>query len=82
MGARSWYDRIDDKLVLGALPILPEWDAIMLREGISHVISMVEPFEVKSFVLGPREAADRGIRYLSLPVQDFVGVPSVEQVCV
>ncbi|KAL5971621.1 GPI mannosyltransferase 1 [Taenia solium] len=80
LGTRTWYDRINDKLVLGALPILPHWDAIRLKEGISHVISMVEPFEIKSFVLGPREAAERGISYLSLPVEDFVGVPTNDQV--
>ena len=80
LGARNWYDRIDDRLVLGALPILPEWDTIRQREGISHVISMVEPFEIKSFVLGPREAAERGVFYLSLPVEDFIGVPTTKQV--
>lgn len=80
LGTRTWYDRINDKLVLGALPILPHWDTIRLKESISHVISMVEPFEVKSFVLGPREAAERGISYLSLPVEDFVGVPTNDQV--
>lgn len=81
IGARAWYDRISDNLVLGALPILPAFDSIRQTEKITHVISMVEPFEVKSFVLGPNEAKDRGLNYLSLPVKDFTGVPTDDQVC-
>lgn len=80
LGRRSWYGRINEKVVLGALPILPDWDTIREKENITHVVSMVEPFEVKSFVLGHREAADRGINYISLPVVDFTGVPTVDQV--
>nr|CDS34536.1 protein tyrosine phosphatase mitochondrial [Hymenolepis microstoma] len=80
LGLRNWYDRINDKIVLGGLPMLPDFDSTRTKENITHVISMIEPHEVKGFVLGPSEAAFRGLKYINLPVQDFVGVPSIEQV--
>lgn len=83
LGIRDWYNRISDNMILGALPILPQWDNIQLQERVTHVISMVESFESEpAFVLGPTEAAERGLAYLSLPVEDFIGVPSVDQVSV
>lgn len=80
MGARAWHNRITDNIVLGALPTLPSFDTLRRNENVTHVISMVEPFEVKFFVLGPNEARERGLQYLSLPVPDFVGVPTDQQV--
>lgn len=81
LGLRNWYDRISDKIVLGALPILPKFDSTRARERITHVVSMVEPHENKGFVLGPNEAIARGLTYVNLPVEDFVGVPTNDQVC-
>ncbi|VDL88906.1 unnamed protein product [Schistocephalus solidus] len=79
LGARTWYDRISDHLILGGLPVLSKWDEVQKRETITHVVSLLEPFEVKFFVLGPAEAASRGLKYLSLPVADFSGVPTTSQ---
>ncbi|VDK83229.1 unnamed protein product [Dibothriocephalus latus] len=72
IGARTWYDRISEYLILGGLPVLSKWDEFQKRESITHVVSMLEPFEVKSFVLGSTEAASRGLEYLSLPVDEGV----------
>ncbi|KAL7062171.1 hypothetical protein AAHC03_01280 [Spirometra sp. Aus1] len=79
LGLRTWYDRITDRLILGGLPVLSKWEEIQKRETITHVVSLLEPFEVKSFVLGPAGAASRGLNYLSLPVADFTGVPTTSQ---
>ncbi|KAM7540538.1 hypothetical protein Aperf_G00000029695 [Anoplocephala perfoliata] len=80
LGLRNWYDRISDRIVLGALPILPKFDSTRAKERITHVVSMVEPHENKAFVLGPNEAVARGLNYINLPVEDFVGVPTNDQV--
>lgn len=80
LGLQNWYDRITDKIVLGALPILPDFDSTIARERITHVISMVEPHEIKGFVLGPHEAAIRGLSYINLPIEDYFGVPTNDQV--
>lgn len=77
---RTWYSRVNPHVVLGALPLRSFWPKIESKEQITHILSMLEPFEVKSFVLGPNEAHSRGLQHLSLPVRDFIGVPSWEQV--
>ncbi|CAH8496906.1 unnamed protein product [Heterobilharzia americana] len=77
---RPWYSRVSPCLVLGGLPLRKFWDKWQADENFTHIISLLEPFEVKSFVIGEKDAKDRGIKYLSLPVQDFWGVPTVEQI--
>lgn len=77
---RDWYSRITPNILLGALPLRFSWSKIESKEQISHILCLLEPFEVKSFVVGSKIAAARGLNYLSLPVRDFIGIPSLEQV--
>ncbi|VDP75531.1 unnamed protein product [Echinostoma caproni] len=79
LSLRTWYSRINANILLGALPLRSSWPKIESKENVTHMVSMLEPFEVKSFVLGPKEARDRGLLHLSLPVRDFVGIPNWEQ---
>ncbi|TGZ74126.1 hypothetical protein CRM22_001120 [Opisthorchis felineus] len=79
LAGHKWYTRITPKLILGALPLRSFWDELERTENVTHIVSMLEPFEVKSFVVGSEEAESRGLKHLSLPVRDFVGVPTVEQ---
>ncbi|VDO53570.1 unnamed protein product [Schistosoma margrebowiei] len=77
---RPWYSRVSPSLIVGALPLKKSWDKWQADENITHIVSMLEPFEVKSFVIGEKDAVKQGIKYLSLPVRDFVGVPTFEQI--
>ncbi|CAH8479570.1 unnamed protein product [Schistosoma turkestanicum] len=77
---RPWYSRISPSLIVGALPLKKFWDKWQADENITHIVSMLEPFEVKSFVVGEKDAINHGIKYLSLPVRDYVGVPTFEQI--
>ncbi|VEL30787.1 unnamed protein product, partial [Protopolystoma xenopodis] len=79
LGLRPWYSRIEPNLIVGGLPFIHSWDAIASRENISHVVSLVETFEVKPFVLNREAAEARGLRYLALPVCDFIASPSIDQ---
>ena len=47
---RSWYDRIDNKVILGALPFRSEYTKEMVeRENIKGVVSMNEDYELALF---------------------------------
>ncbi|KAF6770211.1 hypothetical protein AHF37_11143 [Paragonimus kellicotti] len=80
LAGHAWYSRITPRLLIGALPLRSTWAAVEFTECITHIVSLLEPFEVKRFVFGPNEAAARGLQHLSLPVRDFTGIPTLEQI--
>jgi len=52
-GDRRWYDRIDETVVLGALPFNSVAKEIVAKENIKGVVSMNEDFELRWFTPGP-----------------------------
>ncbi len=68
---RRWWDRLDDHLILGAMPF--QRDAQRLKEvGVTGVVNMCEEYP------GPQAEYDRvGIEQLWLPTVDF-NHPSAE----
>jgi atypical dual specificity phosphatase len=73
-GDLSWWNTIlDDKLVLGALP-LENHLAGLKKEKISSVLSMVEDFELQKGVVHPINPtcwAQEGINWLQVSTPDF-----------
>ena len=50
LSARRWYDRIDNKVILGALPFRSDYTKEMVeRENIKGVVSMNEDYELALF---------------------------------
>ena len=48
--ARSWWNRIDDKVVLGALPFRGDnAKQLVAQENIAGVVSMNEDYELQLF---------------------------------
>ncbi len=72
-GLRNWYDRIDEYVILGALP--SEDDVPKLKSmGVRAVLNLCEEYS------GPEEAyAATGIEHLRLPTVDYSS-PSVSTV--
>lgn len=70
---RRWWDRIDEGVYLGALPLardVPRWQTL----GVGAVVNMCEEYA------GPERAyAQAGIEQLRLPTIDFTP-PSLESV--
>lgn len=63
--SRRWWDRIDDHVLLGALPIARVLPSLQ-TEGVRAVVNLCEEFP------GPVEAYGRmGIEQLHLPTVDF-----------
>jgi len=72
---RRWWDRVDEKVILGALPF--SWDvAVMQKEGVTAVVNTCDEYA------GPRRAYQRaGIVQLRVPTVDFThpGLHDVER---
>ena len=62
---RRWWDRVDDHVILGALPFARDVQR-MKADGVTHVINTCEEYP------GPQSSYDdAGITQLRLPTVDF-----------
>ena len=69
---RRWYDRVDDRVIIGALPLKRHLDTLARVERVTGVINFCDEFE------GHREYSSFGMRQLRLPVLDYCA-PSTQQ---
>jgi protein-tyrosine phosphatase len=75
---QSWWTEIDENFVLGALPLEYQMDRIKAL-GITHVISVVEPFELEPGIVQPTQSEQwrtMGIEHKHIEAPDFYGVPT------
>jgi len=73
--SRHWYDRIDETVILGALPfrsIMPQ----LKCENVHALVNMTEPFETRFLVSTNRELASAGMTRLTLSTVDYVASPT------
>jgi predicted protein tyrosine phosphatase len=76
-GAKPWWTEIDEVIVLGALPLEHQINEIKAL-GVTHVIALVEPFELKRGIVRPAQQQqweENGIIFKLIPTADFYGVP-------
>lgn len=74
LGLRNWYDRIDEYVILGALPCKDDVPRLK-KMGVRAVLNVCEEYS------GPVEAyAASGIEQLRLPTIDYTS-PSLSTVC-
>lgn len=78
--ARKWYSRIDDTVVLGALPVRSVAKKLVEEEGIKGVISVTEEYETKSMTPTEQEWKEMGVVQLKVPTIDFTGTPSQDKI--
>ncbi|KAG9510211.1 Phosphatidylglycerophosphatase and protein-tyrosine phosphatase 1 [Fragariocoptes setiger] len=79
LNIREWYSRIDDKIILGALPWKSLRDELVEGKNIRGVVSMNENFELlllKPWVMSGDDWAQCGVKFLQLPTQDIFETPS------
>ena len=69
---RRWYDRVDSRVLIGALPLKRQLDTLARIERVTGVINFCDEFE------GHREYESKGMRQLRLPVLDYCA-PSTQQ---
>jgi atypical dual specificity phosphatase len=69
---RRWYDRVDARVMIGALPLKRQLDTLSRIERVTGVINFCDEFD------GHREYEAKGMRQLRLPVLDYCA-PSAQQ---
>ncbi|XP_062570419.1 phosphatidylglycerophosphatase and protein-tyrosine phosphatase 1-like [Saccostrea cucullata] len=76
--SRRWYDRIDETVILGALP-LKSWNKILVEEEkVRAIVSLTEDIETEGLTNSVEEWEAMGVEVLKLPTPDFVASPSQE----
>ncbi|XP_069762142.1 phosphatidylglycerophosphatase and protein-tyrosine phosphatase 1 [Narcine bancroftii] len=75
---RHWYDRIDQTVIIGALPFRSLNEELVRKENVRGVITMNEDYETKFFVNTSEEWESLGVEQLRLSTVDILGVPKLE----
>lgn len=77
--ARRWYDRVDDLVILGALPFRSMTGQLMEQEKVRGVVTMNEDYELSLWVNGKKEWEELGVQFLQLSTTDIFESPSQEK---
>ncbi|XP_077299702.1 protein tyrosine phosphatase, mitochondrial 1 [Arctopsyche grandis] len=75
MTARRWYDRIDDSVILGALPFTSMTEELKIKENVRGVVSMNESYELRLFSNNRESWAEQNIKFLQLATTDIFAAP-------
>ncbi|XP_034385683.1 phosphatidylglycerophosphatase and protein-tyrosine phosphatase 1 [Cyclopterus lumpus] len=81
MTSRRWFDRVDETVILGALPFRSITKQLVETENVRGVITMNEEYETKYFCNSAEEWRAAGAEQLRLSTVDYTGVPSLEHLC-
>ncbi|XP_053544873.1 phosphatidylglycerophosphatase and protein-tyrosine phosphatase 1 [Bombina bombina] len=75
---RKWYNRIDETVILGALPFRGMSPSLLNEENVRGVITMNEEYETRLLCHSAEEWRALGVEQLRLSTVDYMGVPSLE----
>ncbi|XP_077444143.1 phosphatidylglycerophosphatase and protein-tyrosine phosphatase 1 [Stigmatopora argus] len=78
VSSRRWFDRVDETVLLGALPFRSMTEQLVEGENVRGVITMNENYETKFFCNSAAEWRAVGVEQLRLSTVDITGVPSME----
>ncbi|KAK0179804.1 hypothetical protein PV327_005521 [Microctonus hyperodae] len=77
--SRRWYDRIDETVILGALPFRNMTRKLINDEKVAAVVSMNENYELKVFSNTAEQWAKHGVKFLQLSTTDIFETPCQEK---
>ncbi|KAG7202206.1 hypothetical protein KM043_015880 [Ampulex compressa] len=77
--SRNWYDRIDETVILGALPFRGMTKGLINEENVKAVVSMNENYELTLFSNTEKEWHAQGVEFLQLSTIDIFHVPQQEK---
>ncbi|XP_051920006.1 phosphatidylglycerophosphatase and protein-tyrosine phosphatase 1 [Hippocampus zosterae] len=78
VSSRRWFDRVDETVLLGALPFRSMTKQLVETENVRGVITMNENYETKYFCNSAEEWQAAGVEQLRLSTVDLTGVPTLE----
>lgn len=76
---RRWWDRVDDTVILGALPFRHMTKQLVEEEQIKAVVSMNEDYELKFLSNMHKEWSAHGVDFLQLSTTDIFVAPCQEK---
>ncbi|XP_071453688.1 phosphatidylglycerophosphatase and protein-tyrosine phosphatase 1 [Hetaerina americana] len=77
--SRRWYDRIDETVVLGALPFAGMTNSLVKEENVKGVVSMNEDYELWLFSNNGEDWKKHGVEFLQLSTTDIFETPCQEK---
>ncbi|CAH4038149.1 phosphatidylglycerophosphatase and protein-tyrosine phosphatase 1 [Pieris brassicae] len=77
--SRRWYDRMDDHVILGALPFQGMTKQLIEEENIKGVVSMNEAYELKIFSNDAGRWHEHGVQFLQLATTDIFEAPDQDK---
>lgn len=77
---RHWYNRIDNKVLLGALPLYKKAKEIVEKENVGGVITLNENYETRFLCPTTEEWNSMNVRHLRIPTVDFNNAPTLGQI--
>ncbi|CAK1583976.1 unnamed protein product [Parnassius mnemosyne] len=77
--SRRWYDRIDDHVILGALPFQSMTKQLIEEENVKGVVSMNETYELKIFSNDAEKWREHGVEFLQLATTDIFEAPDQDK---
>ena len=77
---RQWYNRIDDRIILGALPSHKTAHELIQNENIATVISLNESYEMRFLCPSKEKWRSFGIKQLHIPTVDCNNAPSLKNI--
>ncbi|NXM72889.1 PTPM1 phosphatase, partial [Serilophus lunatus] len=75
---RPWFHRIDEAVLLGALPLRHTGRRVVAEENVRGVVTLTEDYETRFFCCSPQEWEAMGVEQLRLSTVDLTGVPTLE----
>ncbi|XP_073999245.1 phosphatidylglycerophosphatase and protein-tyrosine phosphatase 1-like [Rhodnius prolixus] len=73
--SRNWYDRIDETVILGALPFRSMTEQLINEENVRGVVSMNEDYELYMFSNTSAEWKSHNVEFLQLSTRDIFEAP-------
>lgn len=78
VSSRQWFNRVDQTVILGALPFKSMTEELVHNENVRGVVTMNEEYETEYFCNSAEEWEAAGVEQLRLSTVDLTGVPSLE----
>lgn len=80
VSSRRWYDRIDETVLLGALPFRGMTKWLVEEENVKGVVTLNEDWELEDFCNTQEDWQKVGVRQLKIPTVDFTASPSQDDI--
>jgi len=78
--SRRWYDRIDNKVILGALPLRKVAKELVSKENVVGVVTLNEDYETRFICPNLKEWGELGVSVCHIPTVDYNNAPSLYQI--